>query len=239
MVKEEKMILETDKVTAGYGGVDVLFDASIKIKEKELAAIIGPNGAGKTTLLRTISGVLSPRKGEIIFKGEKLNGKTPRERLALGIGYIPQDDKIFPKMSCIDNLRMGAYTLPREKFSEMLEKVYQLFPILKERRNQTAGQFSGGQRQMLAVARALMMEPEILLLDEPTSGLQPTLVKEVLDKIKDLHQQGMTTLIVAQNREALEIAERAYLIRAGQVVLEDTVEGLLDNDQVIQLYFGG
>jgi len=239
MVKEEKMILETDKVTAGYGGVDVLFDASIKIKEKELAAIIGPNGAGKTTLLRTISGVLSPRKGEIIFKGEKLNGKTPRERSALGIGYIPQDDKIFPKMSCIDNLRMGAYTLPREKFSEMLEKVYQLFPILKERRNQTAGQFSGGQRQMLAVARALMMEPEILLLDEPTSGLQPSLVKEVLDKVKDLHQQGMTTLIVAQNREALEIAERAYLIRAGQVVLEDTVEGLLDNDQVIQLYFGG
>lgn len=239
MVKEEKMILETDKVTAGYGGVDVLFDASIKIKEKELVAIIGPNGAGKTTLLRTISGVLSPRKGEIIFKGEKLNGKTPRERLELGIGYIPQDDKIFPKMSCIDNLRMGAYTLPREKFSEMLEKVYQLFPILKERRNQTAGQFSGGQRQMLAVARALMMEPEILLLDEPTSGLQPTLVKEVLDKVKNLHQQGMTTLIVAQNREALEIAERAYLIRAGQVVLEDTVEGLLDNDQVIQLYFGG
>jgi len=239
MVKEEKMILETDKVTAGYGGVDVLFDASIKIKEKELVAIIGPNGAGKTTLLRTISGVLSPRKGEIIFKGEKLNGKTPRERLALGIGYIPQDDKIFPKMSCIDNLRMGAYTLPREKFSEMLEKVYQLFPILKERRNQTAGQFSGGQRQMLAVARALMMEPEILLLDEPTSGLQPTLVKEVLDKVKNLHQQGMTTLIVAQNRDALEIAERAYLIRAGQVVLEDTVEGLLDNDQVIQLYFGG
>jgi len=239
MVKEEKMILETDKVTAGYGGVDVLFGASIKIKEKELAAIIGPNGAGKTTLLRTISGVLSPREGEIIFKGEKLNGKTPRERLALGIGYIPQDDKIFPKMSCIDNLRMGAYTLPREKFSEMLEKVYQLFPILKERRNQTAGQFSGGQRQMLAVARALMMEPEILLLDEPTSGLQPSLVKEVLDKVKDLHQQGMTTLIVAQNREALEIAERAYLIRAGQVVLEDTVEGLLDNDQVIQLYFGG
>jgi len=239
MVKEEKVILETDKVTAGYGGVDVLFDASIKIKEKELAAIIGPNGAGKTTLLRTISGVLSPRKGEIIFKGEKLNGKTPRERSALGIGYIPQDDKIFPKMSCIDNLRMGAYTLPREKFSEMLEKVYQLFPILKERRNQTAGQFSGGQRQMLAVARALMMEPEILLLDEPTSGLQPSLVKEVLDKVKDLHQQGMTTLIVAQNREALEIAERAYLIRAGQVVLEDTVEGLLDNEQVIQLYFGG
>ena len=239
MVKEEKMILETDKVTAGYGGIDVLFDASIKIKEKELAAIIGPNGAGKTTLLRTISGVLSPRKGEIIFKGEKLNGKTPRERSALGIGYIPQDDKIFPKMSCIDNLRMGAYTLPQEKFSEMLEKVYQLFPILKERRNQTAGQFSGGQRQMLAVARALMMEPEILLLDEPTSGLQPTLVKEVLNKVKDLHQQGMTTLIVAQNREALELAERAYLIRAGQVVLEDTVEGLLDNDQVIQLYFGG
>jgi len=124
MLKEEEMILESDKITAGYGGVDVLFDASIKIKEKGMIAIIGPNGAGKTTLLRTISGVLSPRKGEIIFKGKKLNGKTPRERLALGIGYIPQDDKIFPKMSCIDNLRMGAYTLPREKFPEMLEKVF-------------------------------------------------------------------------------------------------------------------
>lgn len=239
MLKEEEMILESDKITAGYGGVDVLFDASIKIKEKGIIAIIGPNGAGKTTLLRTISGVLSPRKGEIIFKGEKLNGKTPRERLALGIGYIPQDDKIFPKMSCIDNLRMGAYTLPREKFSENLEKVYQLFPILKEKRNQIAGQLSGGQRQMLAIARALMVEPEILLLDEPTSGLQPSLVKEVLERVKELHYQGMTILIVAQNREALEIAERAYLIRAGQVVLEDTVEGLLDNNQVIKLYFGG
>lgn len=239
MLKEEEMILETDKITAGYGGVDVLFDVSIKIKEKEITAIIGPNGAGKTTLLRTISGVLSPRKGEIIFKGEKLNGKTPRERLALGVGYIPQDDNIFPKMSCIDNLYMGAYTLPREKFSEMLEKVYQLFPILKEKRNQIAGQFSGGQRKMLAIGRALMVEPEILLLDEPTSGLQPSLVKEVLERVKELHYQGMTTLIVAQNREALEIAEKAYLIRAGQVVLEDSVEGILDNNQVIKLYFGG
>ncbi|MCD6397201.1 MAG: ABC transporter ATP-binding protein [Spirochaetaceae bacterium] len=239
MLKEEKMILETDKITAGYGGVDVLFDVSIKIKEREITAIVGPNGAGKTTLLRTISGVLSPRKGEIIFKGENLNGKTTRERLALGIGYIPQDDKVFPKMSCIDNLRMGAYTLPREKFSEMLEKAYQLFPILKEKRNQIAGQLSGGQRQMLAIARALMIEPEILLLDEPTSGLQPSLVKEVLEKVKELHQKGMTTLVVAQNLEALKIAERAYLIRTGQVVLEDTVEGLLDNNQVIKLYFGG
>ncbi|RLE14910.1 ABC transporter ATP-binding protein [Candidatus Aerophobetes bacterium] len=239
MAKEENIILETNKVTAGYGGVDVLFDASIRVKKGEIAAIIGPNGAGKTTLLRTISGVLSPRKGEIIFKGERLNGKTPRERLELGIGYIPQEDKIFPKMSCIDNLRMGAYTLPKEKFSEMLERVYQLFPILKERRNQIAGQFSGGQRQMLAIARALMVEPDLLLLDEPTSGLQPSLVKEVLDKVKELHKQGITVLIVAQNREALEIAERGYLIRAGQVVLEDTVEGLLKNDQVMQLYFGG
>jgi len=238
-MKKEKIILETDKITAGYGGVDVLFDASIKVKEGELAAIIGPNGAGKTTLLRTISGVLRPRKGKIIFKGEELNGKTPRERLELGIGYIPQEDKIFPKMSCIDNLRMGAYTLPKNKFPEMLEKVYQLFPVLKERRNQIAGQFSGGQRQMLAVARALMVQPDLLLLDEPTSGLQPSLVKEVLSKVKDLHQQGITILIVAQNREALEIAERGYLVRVGKVVLEGTVKGLLNNDQVIQLYFGG
>lgn len=239
MAEEQNIILETDKITAGYGGVNVLFDASIKVKEGELVAIIGPNGAGKTTLLRTISGVLPPRKGRIMFKGEQLNGKTPRERLALGLGYIPQDDKIFPGMSCIDNLRMGAYTLPRGKFSEMAERVYQLFPILKERKKQPAGQFSGGQRQMLAIARALMVEPKLMLLDEPTSGLQPTLVREVLDRIKQLHQQGITTLIVAQNREALEIAEKGYLIRAGQVVLEDTVEGLLSNEQVMQLYFGG
>jgi branched-chain amino acid transport system ATP-binding protein len=155
------------------------------------------------------------------------------------VAYIPQDDKIFPKMTCIDNLRMGAYMLPRDRFPEMLDRVYQLFPVLKERSNQIAGQFSGGERQMLAIARALMVEPDLLLLDEPTSGLQPSLVREVLDKMRELHQAGITTLIVAQNQEALEIAERGYLIRSGQVVLEDTVRDLLRNDQVIQLYFGG
>ena len=238
-MKEEKVILETDKVTAGYGGVDVLFDASIKVRVGELVAIIGPNGAGKTTLLRTITGVLASKSGRIIFKGQDLDGKTARQHLELGIGYIPQEDKIFPKMTCIDNLRMGAYTLPREKFPEMLERVYQMFPVLKQRRNQIAGQFSGGQRQMLAVARALMVEPDLLLLDEPTLGLQPSLVGEVRNKIKELHEQGMTTVVVAQNQQVMEIAERGYLVRAGQVILEDTVKGLLSNDQVMELYFGG
>ncbi len=238
-MKEEKVILETDKVTAGYGGVDVLFDASIRIRTGELVAIIGPNGAGKSTLLRTITGVLASKSGRITFKGQDLDGKTARQRLELGIGYIPQEDKIFPKMTCIDNLRMGAYTLPREKFPEMLERVYQMFPVLKERRNQLAGQFSGGQRQMLAVGRALMVQPDLLLLDEPTLGLQPSLVGEVGNKIKELHEQGMTTVVVAQNQQVLEIAERGYLVRAGQVILEDTVKGLLSNDQVMELYFGG
>ena len=238
-MKEEKVILETDKVTAGYGGVDVLFDASIRIRTGELVAIIGPNGAGKSTLLRTITGVLASKSGRITFKGQDLDGKTARQRLELGIGYIPQEDKIFPKMTCIDNLRMGAYTLPREKFPEMLERVYKMFPVLKDKRNQMAGEFSGGQRQMLAVARALMVEPDLLLLDEPTLGLQPSLVGEVRNKIKELHEQGMTTVVVAQNQQVLEIAERGYLVRAGQVILEDTVKGLLSNDQVMELYFGG
>jgi len=238
-VKEEKVILEADKVTAGYGGVDVLFDASIRVRVGEMVAIIGPNGAGKSTLVRTITGVLASKSGRIMFKGQDLDGKTARQRLELGIGYIPQEDKIFPKMTCIDNLRMGAYTLPREKFPEMLERVYQMFPVLKDRRNQIAGLFSGGQRQMLAVARALMVEPDLLLLDEPTLGLQPTLVGEVGNKIKELHEQGMTTVVVAQNQQLLEIAERGYLVRAGQVILEDTVKGLLSNDQVMELYFGG
>ena len=238
-MKEDKVILETDKVTAGYGGVDVLFDASIKIREKELVAIIGPNGAGKTTLVRTITGVLAAKSGRIVFKGQDLDGKTARQRLELGIGYIPQEDKIFPKMTCIDNLRMGAYTLPREKFPEMLERVYKMFPVLKDKRNQMAGEFSGGQRQMLAVARALMVEPDLLLLDEPTLGLQPSLVGEVRNKIKELHEQGMTTVVVAQNQQVMEIADRGYLVRAGQVILEDTVKGLLSNDQVMELYFGG
>ena len=238
-MKEEKVILEADKVTAGYGGVDVLFDASIRVRVGEMVAIIGPNGAGKSTLVRTITGVLASKSGRIMFKGQDLDGKTARQRLELGIGYIPQEDKIFPKMTCIDNLRMGAYTLPREKFPEMLERVYQMFPVLKDRRNQIAGLFSGGQRQMLAVARALMVEPDLLLLDEPTLGLQPTLVGEVGNKIKELHEQGMTTVVVAQNQQLLEIAERGYLVRAGQVILEDTVKGLLSNDQVMELYFGG
>jgi branched-chain amino acid transport system ATP-binding protein len=216
-----------------------LFDASIKVRAGEMVAIIGPNGAGKSTLVRTITGVLASKSGRIMFKGQDLDGKTARQRLELGIGYIPQEDKIFPKMTCIDNLRMGAYTLPREKFPEMLEKVYQMFPVLKDRRNQLAGQFSGGQRQMLAVGRALMVQPDLLLLDEPTLGLQPSLVGEVGNKIKELHGQGMTTVVVAQNQQVLEIAERGYLVRAGQVILEDTVKGLLSNDQVMELYFGG
>lgn len=232
-------MLEVQGVTAGYGMVDVLFNVSLEIKEGELVTIIGPNGAGKSTLLRVIAGILPLREGRIMFKGEELDGKIPAHRLKMGIGYIPQEDKIFPGMTTLDNLHIGGYTLRKDEFQEMLERVYELFPVLKERRNQVAGTLSGGERQMLAIGRALMVRPTLMLLDEPTSGLQPSLVMEVLDRVKELNQQGMAILLVAQTQEAAQIAERGYLLRAGEILVEDSMQGLLNNPQVMGLYFGG
>jgi len=238
MNKGEK-ILEVKNVTAGYGLVDVLFDASIEVKKGEFVVIIGPNGAGKTTLMRTIDGVLKPKKGEVIFNEEDITGLDPSDILLKGISYVPQEGNIFTDMSVMDNLEMGAYTYKGD-FGKRLDMIFDLFPILKERLKQTAGNLSGGQRQMLAISRGIMIDPSLLILDEPTSGLQPNLVTDVLDSIIRLQEEeDMTILLVAQTEQAIPAADRGYLLRSGEIILEAPTDKLLDDDKVMDLYFGG
>jgi ABC-type branched-subunit amino acid transport system ATPase component len=232
-------MLEVQEVTAGYEKIDVLFGVSLNVKEGEFVTIIGPNGAGKTTLMKAIIGVIPIRKGKVIFKDHLLNDTPPSLRLTLGIGYIPQEEKIFPKMSVLDNLRIGGYTLKKNEFQQAIERVYTLFPVLKEKERQEAGSLSGGERQMLAIGRALMVKPSLLLLDEPTLGLQPSLVTEVLERISQLNQEGISILLVAQTKEAAQIAQRGYLMRTGEVVVEGEISTLLSDPQVMELYFGG
>jgi ABC-type branched-subunit amino acid transport system ATPase component len=233
------MMLEVQELTAGYEKIDVLFDVSLNVKEGEFITIIGPNGAGKTTLMKAIIGVIPIRKGKVIFKNHLLNDKPPSFRLTLGIGYIPQEEKIFPKMSVLDNLRIGGYTLTKNEFQQAIERVYTLFPVLKEKERQEAGSLSGGERQMLAIGRALMVKLSLLLLDEPTLGLQPSLVIEVLERISQLNQEGISILLVAQTKEAAQIAQRGYLMRTGKIVVEGEINSLLGDPQVMELYFGG
>lgn len=232
-------MLSVEEVTSGYGTVEVLFDASIVVRKGEFVVIIGPNGAGKTTLMRSITGVIEPSEGKVFFEGEDITGYRPEDVLERGISYIPQEGKIFPDISVIDNLRMGGYTY-RGDLKKRLEDIFNLFPVLEDRLEQEAGSLSGGQRQMVAIARGLMIDPDFLILDEPTSGLQPSLVSDVLDRIQRLQEEGNITILqVAQTDEAIPRADRGYLLRAGEVLLEDTTDELLDREQVMNLYFGG
>lgn len=238
-VNSASSILHVDNITAGYGAVDVLFDVSVEINKGEFIVVIGPNGAGKTTLMRTIGGVIEPNKGDVIFKGQSIVGKAPSEILGKGISYVPQEDNIFAHMSIQDNLEMGAYTYKGD-VEERYRRVFDLFPILQERLDQEAGSLSGGQRQMLAISRGIMMDPDFLILDEPTSGLQPSLVTEVLESIVELKQkEQLTILMVAQTEQAIPKADRGYLLRSGEVVVEDSTDTLLDSDEIMSLYFGG
>lgn len=235
----QEPLLEAKNITAGYGMVDVLFDVSIKVHNKEFVVIIGPNGAGKTTLMRTISGLINPQKGQVIFNGENITGMSPSDILDRGISFVPQEDNIFSDLSVSENLEMGAYTYEGD-IEERLERVYKLFPILKERSRQQAGNLSGGQRQMLAISRGIMIKPKLLILDEPTSGLQPSLVTDVLDSICELKEMAdLTILLVAQTELAIPRADRGYLLRSGEILVEDNTDTLLENEKVNSLYFGG
>lgn len=237
--KTAKTMLNVEEVTSGYGNIEVLFDASIEVRNEEFVVIIGPNGAGKTTLMRSIVGVIEPSKGNVFFEGEEITGLKPEDALERGISYVPQEGKTFPDISVIDNLRMGGYAYKGD-LDERLADVYSLFPVLEDRLDQEAGSLSGGQRQMVAIARGLMIDPDFLILDEPTSGLQPSLVTDVLDRIQQLQKEGdITVLQVAQAEEAIPRADRGYLLRAGEVLLGDTTDKLLDREEVMNLYFGG
>jgi branched-chain amino acid transport system ATP-binding protein len=234
------MMLSLKGVVSYYGNIQVLKGISLDVREGEMVALIGSNGAGKTTTLRTISGILSTHSGEICFRGEPIHSIPPFGIIKRGIAHCPEGRRVWPDMTVLENLRMGAYL--RKDFSEMkndLEKMYELFPILKERRNQVAGSLSGGEQQMLAIARALMSKPKLLLLDEPSLGLAPIVVERVAETITSLNQAGTTILLVEQNAKlALMISSRAYVLQVGKIILFGNSKDLLMNEEVQKAYLG-
>ena len=236
-------MLRLTSVVTCYGGIIALRGVSIHIDEGEIVALIGANGAGKTTLLDTISGVVSPRAGSISFLGQEVRGTSPERLVRMGMCHVPQGRMLFPDMTVYDNLILGAYSQSRkdkrQRMSADLERVYSIFSVLAERNEQLAGTLSGGEQQMLAIGRALMARPRLLLLDEPSMGLGPLVAKEIFKVIGNLHKQGTTTLVVEQNaKAALAIAKRAYVMETGRVVLEGTAHELARNPQVQRAYLG-
>ncbi len=233
------MLLEIQGLTSHYGRIQALEGVDVTIDSGELVALVGANGAGKTTLLRTISGVQKATGGSILFDGAAITRTAPSKRVRLGIAQVPEGRQVFAPLSVEDNLRLGAYTRGRADLDEDLEKVYAMFPALKERRRQPAGVLSGGQQQMLAISRALMARPRLLLLDEPSMGLAPRLVEEIFEAILLLKRQGTTLFLVEQNAHAaLSIADRGYVLETGRVVLSDTGRALLANEGIKEAYLG-
>jgi branched-chain amino acid transport system ATP-binding protein len=235
------MLLEVKKVSAGYsGGPNILNNASLRIERGTTYCIIGPNGAGKSTLLKTICGLLRPRSGTIELKGENIAGLRPDQILARGICYVPQDRSLFPDMSVTENLLMGGYTLrDRRVLAARMDAVFAMFPILDERRSQRARTLSGGQQQMLAMGRALLLDPDVIMLDEPSVGLAPQIVQQVFDAIAQLRSAGKALVIVEQNaRKGLECADRGYVLDLGETRLEGPAQTLLQDPKIQELYLG-
>ena len=233
-------MLRVERLSVDYTGVRALREVSLTVNEGEIVTVIGANGGGKSTLLKTISGLLSPSSGSIQFIGERIDGLPPHEICRRGLIQIPEGRQLFPKMRVFHNLQMGAY-LPeaRKNVAQSLERVYGLFPLFRERRNQRTGLLSGGEQQMLAIARALMSRPRLLMLDEPSEGLSPLLTSNIFDTLKTLKEQGMTIFLVSQEVEqALELSHRAYVLENGQITLEGRSEELLNNDKVRESYLG-
>jgi branched-chain amino acid transport system ATP-binding protein len=233
-------MLEVENVSTGYGMVQILWDVSFKIKEKEIVSIIGPNGAGKTTLVKTITGLLSPKSGAIRFKGESIGKLPPYEIVKKGIRLIPEGREIFPRMTVEENLRLGAYIITdKSKVKESKERVYQIFPVLKKKEKFLAHTLSGGEQQMLVIGRSLMSNPELLILDEPSLGLAPIIVEKVLDTLSKINEDGVTILLVEQNiRDSLSIANRGYVLEEGKIIIEGEGRELLTNNHIKEVYLG-
>jgi branched-chain amino acid transport system ATP-binding protein len=235
------MLLDIKNIRVHYGKAEALKGISIQVDEGEIITLIGANGAGKTTTLRTISGILKPTSGEIWVRAQKINGMPPYTILGLGIAHIPEGRRVFDTMTVLENLEMGAY-LRKDKhaITRDLDKIYKNFPILRERRGQAAGSLSGGEQQMLAIGRALMANPRLLLMDEPSSGLSPVMVDEVGMIIGEINRSGVTIVLVEQNaRMALKLANRAYVLEIGSITLEGRTNDLLQDKHVKKAYLGG
>lgn len=246
-------LLSVKNLTAYYDTVLALNNVSLYVKEGEIVAMIGPNGAGKSTTLKAICGLIIPQSGEILFRGENINGNQPYQLVEKGLCLVPEGRRVFTSMSVLENLEMGAYMIDhrpwtidyglrnreKSKVQGQLSMVFKLFPVLKERQKQRAGTLSGGEQQMLAIGRALMLKPKLLLLDEPSLGLSPNYVATVFEKIKEINNEGTTILLVEQNaRMALEYADRGYVFKIGEIFLEDTGKNLLTNNEVKKLFLG-
>lgn len=230
-------ILEVENIVSGYGSMEVLHDVSLEVGQGDIVCVLGPNGAGKTTLLRSIFGVVPPWRGKVNFRGEDISGYPPEKVARIGISYVPQDENIFPSLTVQENLEMGAF-IREDDWEPRLEEIYKLFPALTDRRASRAGELSGGMRQMLAIGRALMLNPELLLLDEPSTGLAPFLVDHIFERIKQLNEQGVTVLLVEQNANALQCADNAYILEGGEKKAEGGAHELLEDEEVGKRYLG-
>jgi neutral amino acid transport system ATP-binding protein len=233
------VVLETEELVAGYvPEVDILDGVSIRVGEGEIVTVIGPNGAGKSTLVKTIFGLLRPRRGRVLFRREDVTGAKPHTITRKGLSYVPQLDNVFPSLTVEENLEMGS--LDRALTADRIAQMYDLFPRLAERRTQTAGTMSGGERQMVAMARALMPDPQVLLLDEPSAGLAPAYVDAIFEKVAAINRQGVTVVMVEQNaRRALAMSNRGYVLDVGQNRFTGAGRDLLDDPKVADLYLGG
>lgn len=234
------MLLEVKDLSVKYGKIEALHKVNISVKEGELTTLLGANGAGKTTLLKTISGLLKPFSGQIEYLGKRIDGLPPEAIVKEGISQCPEGRKVFPRQTVYENLRMGAYIRHDKEVESDIEKYFQMFPRLGERRSQKAGHLSGGEQQMLVICRALMCRPKLLLMDEPSMGLAPLVVKEVFETIKSIHGQGRTILLIEQNAKmALKVADKGYILEVGNVIAEDTAKNLLASSVVQKSYLGG
>jgi len=233
-------VLEVNGINVFYAKVQALWDVSLKVEEGEMVTVVGANGAGKTTLLKTLSGLIRPTSGTIKFLGKRIDQLPAHEIVEEGISHIPEGRGIFSSLTVLENLKMGAYTAKAWKErDETLKLVYKLFPILSERKNQTAGTLSGGEQQMLAIARGLMSKPKLIMLDEPSLGLAPKLVMKTFELIKEINEEGVTILLVEQNvQQALELAERGYVLETGKISIEGKGKELLGNELVKKAYLG-
>jgi branched-chain amino acid transport system ATP-binding protein len=232
-------MLTLRSLQTSYGPIKALRGIDVEVRSGEIVCLLGSNGAGKTTTLMTVSGILRPDKGDIIFEGESLTAMPPSEIVRKGICHVPEGRRIFPKLTVHDNLEMGAYSAPSRDLNRNFEKVFAVFPILKERARQMGGTLSGGEQQMLAIGRSLMSNPRMLLLDEPSLGLAPIMVSRIFKIIRDINREGITVLLVEQNaRAALQLSHRGYVLETGTIQLSGTGAELLDNEDVKKAYLG-
>jgi branched-chain amino acid transport system ATP-binding protein len=239
-ITHNSSLLQIEDLHTGYGAIEVLHGVSLEVNEGEIVTVLGANGAGKSTLLMTISGVNAAKKGGINFQNQVIANLPPHEIVSRGVVQVPEGRRIFSRLTVLENLELGAFQRRDGDIGKDLARAFELFPILHERQKQLGGTLSGGEQQMLAIARALMARPKLLLLDEPSLGLAPVIVKKIFEIIREINSQGVTILLVEQNANmALHVAQRGYVLETGRIVLQDTAKNLMNNEQVKKSYLGG